>query len=54
MSLLILFAPQGIAPVSTKIYVRVGGVWTEGLVYTKVAGAWTSGAIKAKIGGSWV
>ena len=54
MSLLILFAPQGAAPVSTKIYVRVGGVWTEGLVYTKVSGVWQSGQIKAKVGGSWV
>jgi hypothetical protein len=54
MSLLILFAPQGSPPASTTIYVKVGGVWTEGVVYTKVSGAWTSGAIKAKVGGSWV
>jgi hypothetical protein len=53
MSLLTLLRPSGAAPVATKAWIKVSGVWKEATPYIKVAGTWKVATPKTKVSGTW-
>ena len=52
--LLMLFAPQALAPVGTIPYVKVGGAWLTATAYIKVGGNWVTNTPFVKVSGAWL
>jgi hypothetical protein len=48
-----LLLAGGAPPVSSKIYIKVAGVWKLATVYIKVAGVWKVATPFIKVSGTW-
>jgi hypothetical protein len=52
--LLTLLSPQGPPPTpSTKIWLKVGGVWKQTTVYIRIGGSWKISNPAIKVTGTW-
>jgi hypothetical protein len=40
-------------PISTRVWIKVGGVWKETITWIKVSGTWKQSTPKIKIAGIW-
>lgn len=52
--LLTLLSQQGPPPApSTKLWLRVGGVWKETIVYIRIGGVWRVATPAINVTGTW-
>ena len=40
-------------PVLNKFWIKISGVWKEGVTWIKISGVWKQAEPKVKLGGNW-